>query len=64
MSAPQKRGFVAFACKRGVSERRACHLAGQWRSVARYLARPRRVDEAALVERLKEIARKKRRRGY
>jgi len=32
--------------------------------VARYRARPRCVDEAELVERLKEIAQKKRRRGY
>jgi transposase InsO family protein len=32
--------------------------------VARYQARPARVDEAALVERLKQIAGKKRRRGY
>ncbi len=64
MSAPQKRGFVRLAGTRGLSERRACRLVGQSRSVARYRARPRRVDEAALVERLKEIARKKRRRGY
>ncbi len=64
MSAPQKRGFVAQALERGLSERRACRLVGQARSVARYQARPRRIDEAALVERLKQIARKKRRRGY
>lgn len=64
MSAPQKRGFVAFARRHGLSERRACRLAGQWRSVARYRAQLQSVDEAALVERLKEIARKKRRRGY
>ncbi len=64
MSAPQKRDFVALARQSGLSERRACRLAGQARSVARYRARPRRVDEAALVERLKQIAGKKRRRGY
>ena len=64
MSAPQKRGFVAMARRRGLSERRACRLVGQSRSVARYRARSARVDEAALVERLKQIARKKRRRGY
>ena len=65
MSAPQKRGFVARARERGLSERRACCLAGQARSVARYrTGAPKRVDEAALVERLKQIARKKRRRGY
>lgn len=34
------------------------------RTVARYRARPKRKDNAALVERLKEIARKKKRRGY
>ncbi len=61
VSAPQKRGFVAFARKRGLSQRRACRLAGQWRSVARYRARPQRLDETELVERLKQIAQKKRR---
>ncbi len=64
MSAPQKRGFVAMARQRGLSERRACRLVGQSRSVARYRARPVRVDEAKLVERLKQIAKRKRRRGY
>jgi transposase InsO family protein len=64
VSAPQKRGFVAQARERGLSERRACRLVGQCRSVARYRARPAQVDEAALVERLKQIAGKKRRRGY
>ena len=34
------------------------------RTVARYRARPQRGDNTALVERLKEIARKKKRRGY
>ena len=37
---------------------------GLSRSVARYAARPARTDEAELVERLRKIARKKRRRGY
>jgi multidrug efflux pump subunit AcrB len=32
--------------------------------VARYRARPKRDDEATLVERLRDIARRKRRRGY
>ena len=64
MSAPQKRGFVRLAGTRGLSERRACRLVGQSRSVARYRVRSQPVDEAALVERLKEIANKKRRRGY
>lgn len=64
MSAPQKRGFVTFAQARGLSQRRACRLVGLWRSVARYRARPVRADEADLVERIKAIARTKRRRGY
>ena len=34
------------------------------RSVARYRGKPPREDEANLVERLKRIAQKKRRRGY
>jgi transposase InsO family protein len=34
------------------------------RTVARYRSRPVRDDEAALVERLKQIARRRRRRGY
>jgi putative transposase len=45
------------------SERQACRLVGLARSTARYRVRPR-ADEAQLVERLKDIARKKRRRGY
>jgi putative transposase len=45
------------------SERQACRLVGLARSTARYRVRPR-ADEAQLVERLKYIARKKRRRGY
>ena len=35
-----------------------------WRSVARYERKPARTDEAELVERLRAIGRKKRRRGY
>jgi transposase InsO family protein len=65
VGAPQKRGFVAFARERAVSQRRACQLAGLWRSVARYERKPTpQTDEAELVERLKAIAHKKRRRGY
>ena len=45
------------------SQRQACRFVGLSRSTARYEARPR-ADEAQLVERLKEFARKRRRRGY
>ena len=49
--------------KRLCSQRQACRFVGLSRSTARYEARPR-ADEARLVERLKEFARKRRRRGY
>jgi putative transposase len=45
------------------SERQACRFVGLSRSSARYRARPK-ADEADLVERLREFARKRRRRGY
>ena len=45
------------------SQRQACRFVGLSRSTVRYQARPR-ADEAQLVERLKEFARKRRRRGY
>jgi transposase InsO family protein len=45
------------------SQRQACRFVGLSRSTARYHVRPR-ADEADLVERLKEFARKRRRRGY
>jgi transposase InsO family protein len=45
------------------SQRQACRFVGLSRSTARYQVRPK-PDEAALVERLKQFARKKRRRGY
>ena len=47
---------------KGVSERRACRLAGIGRSSLRYERRPR--DDGKLAERLKEIARKRKRYGY
>jgi len=66
VTAPQKRQFIVLAKERGISERQACRLASLSRTVARYRARPKRhaQDNETLVERLKEIARKKRRRGY
>ena len=64
MSAPQKKAAVRYLTgRRGCSQRRACCLVGLSRSTARYRSRPR-ADETQLVERLKEFARKRRRRGY
>ncbi len=64
VAAPQKRRFVVLAKEKGLSERAACRLMRLSRTVARYSVRPKRHDNDALVERLKEIASKKRRRGY
>jgi len=64
VTAPQKRRFVDLAKEKGLSERAACRLVRLSRTVARYRARPKRHDNEQLVERLKEIAQKKRRRGY
>ncbi len=47
-----------------MSERGACRLVRLSRTVARYRSRPKAYDNETLVERLQEIARKKRRRGY
>jgi len=72
VAAPQKRQFVVFAREKGLSERASCRLVRLSRTVARYQAMPKRRDDEKLVEHehsfavsgLKEIARKKRRRGY
>jgi putative transposase len=64
VAAPQKRRFVVLAKEKGLSERAACRLVRLSRTVARYRARPKRHDNEQLVERLKEISRSKRRRGY
>ena len=64
LAAPQRRGFVVFAKEKGLSERGACRLVRLSRTVARYRARPKRQDDEILVERMKQIARKKPRRGY
>jgi transposase InsO family protein len=53
-----------LAKERGLSERGACRLVRLSRTVARYRAVPKRQDDDLLVERLKEIAKKKHRRGY
>lgn len=64
MTAPQKRDFVGFAREKGLSERGACRLVRLSRTVARYRAVPKRQENDILVERLKQIAKKNRRRGY
>jgi len=64
VAAPQKRRFVVYARERGLSERSACRLVRLSRTVARYRPRAKRQDNDQLVERLQEIARAKRRRGY
>jgi putative transposase len=64
VAAPQKRRFVVLAKEKGLSERAACRLVRLSRTVSRYRARPKRHDNEQLVERLKEISRSKRRRGY
>ena len=58
-----KRDAVAHArgCY-GLSERRACHLIGIARRVARY--QPSRPDDAGLRQRLRELAAARRRFGY
>jgi transposase InsO family protein len=64
VSAPQKKAAARHLIGKGMcSQRQACRFVGLSRSTARYRSRPR-ADEAQLVERLKEFARKRRRRGY
>ena len=46
----------------GYSERRACRLIGVDRTAFQY--RPRRVDDAGVRERLRELANERRRFGY
>jgi transposase InsO family protein len=64
VSAPQKKAAARHLVqKRMCSQRQACRFVGLSRSTARYQARPKQ-DEAALVERLKQFATRRRRRGY
>jgi putative transposase len=64
VSAPQKKAAAGhLVSKRMCSERQACRFVGLSRSSVRYRVRPKS-DETELVERLKEFARKRRRRGY
>ena len=55
---------MQLACRRGLSQRRACGLCRLARSTCRYQRRPRRLDEGVLVERLQQFAKRRRRRGY
>jgi putative transposase len=65
VSAPQKKAAVEHLVQsQKCSQRQACRFIGLARSTARYTARPVRADEAVLVERLEQFARKRRRRGY
>jgi len=58
-----KRDAVAHARTfHGLSERRACHLIGIARRVARY--QPNRPDDTGLRQRLRELAAARRRFGY
>ena len=58
-----KRDAVAHARNcHGLSERRACHLIGIARRVARY--EPRAADDTGLRQRLRELAAARRRFGY
>ena len=66
VTAPQKQAAARhLVASRRCSERQACRFLGLSRSTARYQKRPR-ADEAELVERLKQFARKRhrQRRGY
>jgi len=64
VSAPQKKRAVRhLVLSKKCSERQACRFVGLSRSTARYAKRSK-ADEAELVERLKEFARKRHRRGY
>lgn len=62
MTASVRREVVALFKSRGHSERRACALTGLARSTCRY--RHRRVDDAELVGRLRELAAERPRFGY
>ena len=65
MSATQKKAAAAHLVRtKKCSQRQACRFVGLSRSTARYAARPVPTDEALLVERLKQFARRRRRRGY
>lgn len=62
MNAPRRREGVVRLRQQGLSERQACRLIGVSRSTARYPPHPR--DDAPLAERLRKLARRKKRYGY
>ena len=62
MSPAQRRDAAQFLIEHGLSQRRSCALAGISRSAWRY--QPQARDEAAVIERLREIARANKRYGY
>jgi len=62
VSAPRRRAGVRRLRDRGLSERQACRLVGVSRSTARYRPHPR--DDTPLAERLRKLARRKKRYGY
>lgn len=62
MTAPQRRGGVAFRRGQGFSERGACRLIGLARSSCRYRARP--AKEPGLAERIRQLAYAHPRFGY
>lgn len=62
VTAPQRREGVEFLRKRGLSERKSARAVKISRSSLRYQPRPSRDPE--LVERIKKVARKRKRFGY
>ena len=55
---------MALTERFGVSERRACLVAGQWRSTQRLACRPMPDEEDKLRRRLRDIAREHPRWGW
>jgi len=62
VNAPRRREGVKRLRAQGLCERQACRLVGVNRSTARYQPHPR--DDAPLAERLRKLARRKKRYGY
>ncbi len=60
--AAQRETVLHLQAQHGFSQRRACSLTGSQRASVRYVAR--RADEAALRQRLKELAAQRPRFGY
>lgn len=62
MSPAQRRAAAQFLIDHGLSQRRSCALAGISRSAWRY--QPQVQDDAAVIERLRELAQENKRYGY